>query len=160
MGLLGNKATKGFDCTLSVKSASAPQNQNTSGQKIDSANTQIILNKSLILDINHRTIGIMGAITHEPLHTAPPQQEVANSFTMREIDVLKLLIRGLSVKSIALNLCISTHTVAGHLKLIYTKLDAHSKNEAVFKAMTLFELGVLRVVSKALNRPSGKHIEG
>lgn len=92
------------------------------------------LNKSVILDIYYRPIGIIGALIN---HSTPPQpcKEVAKQLTARELDVLNLLIRGFSVKSIALKLEISIHTVTGHLKSIYAKLGVHSKNEALFKAM-------------------------
>jgi len=40
----------------------------------------------------------------------------------------------------AASLQISPHTVAHYLKSIYAKLDAHSKNEALFKALTLLTI--------------------
>jgi DNA-binding NarL/FixJ family response regulator len=54
--------------------------------------------------------------------------------TDREIDVLKLLAKGDSYKSIADQLYISYFTVQSHVKHIYEKLEVNSKSEAVSKA--------------------------
>ena len=53
----------------------------------------------------------------------------------REREVLEKLVRGLSYKMIAEELFISVHTVNSHLKVIYEKLQVHSKSEAVAKAL-------------------------
>jgi len=42
-----------------------------------------------------------------------------------------------SVKAIAIQLSLSPHTVMGYTKSIYAKLGVHSKNEALYKALTL-----------------------
>ena len=55
--------------------------------------------------------------------------------TPREIDILQLLIDGLSFKRIADRLFISPFTVHSHIKRIYEKLHVHSKAEAVSKAL-------------------------
>ena len=61
----------------------------------------------------------------------------ANNFklTPREIDILQLLVDGLSFKRIAESLFISPFTVHSHIKRIYEKLHVHSKAEAVSKAL-------------------------
>ncbi len=56
-----------------------------------------------------------------------------NLLTKREADVLKLLVRGQSIKTIANNLHISRHTAADYTKGIYIKLGVHSKAELVAK---------------------------
>jgi len=53
------------------------------------------------------------------------------SLTKRELDVLKLLSIGHSIKSIAKVLDISPHTVSDHTKSIYLKLGVRSKLQAV-----------------------------
>jgi len=58
----------------------------------------------------------------------------------REMEVLKLLPSGLSITDIASRLYISTNTARSHLKNIYSKLEAHSRYEAVARAQ---ELGLL-----------------
>ena len=52
----------------------------------------------------------------------------------RERDILGMFARGLSYKETARVLEISLHTVNDYVKSIYSKLDVHSKSEAVFEA--------------------------
>lgn len=54
------------------------------------------------------------------------QEEVHETLSEREIDVLKQLVNGLSNKEIADVLCISTHTVISHRKNIANKLNIRS----------------------------------
>ena len=56
------------------------------------------------------------------------------NLTAREIDVLEQLAQGLSYTVIAENLFLSPSTVRKHIENIYTKLQVHSKLEAVQKA--------------------------
>lgn len=58
-------------------------------------------------------------------------EELVESLTAREREVLELLGRGLSNKMIARGLHISEHTVKFHVSSIYTKLGASSRAEAV-----------------------------
>jgi LuxR family maltose regulon positive regulatory protein len=58
----------------------------------------------------------------------------------REMDVLRLLDSSLSTNEIADALFVSVHTVRSHLKNIYSKLDVHSRYEAVAKAK---DIGIL-----------------
>lgn len=53
----------------------------------------------------------------------------------REIEVLQLTAEGLSPEQIAGQLYLSAHTVRNHLRHAMTKLDAHTKLEAVVKAV-------------------------
>ncbi len=55
--------------------------------------------------------------------------------TPREVEILQLLIDGLSFKKIGDKLYISSFTVHSHIKRIYEKLHVHSKSEAVAKAL-------------------------
>jgi DNA-binding CsgD family transcriptional regulator len=55
------------------------------------------------------------------------------SFSLREIDVVELLLKGKSNNQIAQILDISTSTVEFHLKNIYAKLGINSRTEAVLK---------------------------
>ncbi len=54
--------------------------------------------------------------------------------TQRELDVLSLLPTRLSTVDIAASLRISPNTVKSHLKHIYHKLDARTRNEAIAHA--------------------------
>ena len=55
--------------------------------------------------------------------------------TAREVEVLKLVARGLSNKEIAERLVISPKTVANHVEHIYSKIDASTRAAASFFAM-------------------------
>lgn len=55
--------------------------------------------------------------------------------SVREKEILSLLVKGLSYKMIGEASGISTHTVNNHLKNIYSKLHVHSATEAVSKAI-------------------------
>ena len=53
----------------------------------------------------------------------------------RELEILRLLVKGLSHKMIAPELHISVFTVNNHIKNIYQKLHVHSVSEAVSTAL-------------------------
>ena len=55
--------------------------------------------------------------------------------TEAEKEILQLLVQGNPKKQIAHDLGISFHTVDTHLRNIYTKLQVHSRSEAVAKAL-------------------------
>lgn len=57
-----------------------------------------------------------------------------NPLTPRELEVLQLLASGKSYSTIAENLYIDKETVRSHIKNIYSKLEVHSKAEAIEKA--------------------------
>ena len=62
-----------------------------------------------------------------------PRQDF--ELSVREQDVLELLVEGYSYKLIADKLFISLDTVRSHIKRIYEKLRVNSKSEAVAKAL-------------------------
>jgi DNA-binding NarL/FixJ family response regulator len=64
----------------------------------------------------------------------PPKRATCD-LTPQETQLLKLLVEGHHYKTAATTLGISTNTVSFHLKNIYTKLQVHSKSEAVAKAL-------------------------
>lgn len=57
------------------------------------------------------------------------------NLSLREIEILHLLVEGLPKKLIADKLSISYHTVDSHLRKIYEKLKVHSASSAVAKAL-------------------------
>jgi DNA-binding CsgD family transcriptional regulator len=59
------------------------------------------------------------------------------ALTERELDVLRYLPSRLSTIDIAVKLGVSPNTVKTHLKSIYRKLDARSRNEAIVNAARL-----------------------
>jgi DNA-binding NarL/FixJ family response regulator len=61
----------------------------------------------------------------------------SGSLTDRELKVLQQVSRGFTAQEIALQMGISAHTVATHVKRIYKKLHVHSRSEAVYEANLL-----------------------
>ncbi len=68
-----------------------------------------------------------------PASATPPRapDELAESLTRREMEVLQMLAAGLSNKEIAARLGISEHTAKFHVASILGKLGASSRTEAV-----------------------------
>lgn len=63
------------------------------------------------------------------------QPEEKFDLSERELEILSLLVKGLSHKMIAGELKISVYTVNNHIKNIYQKLHVHSVSEAVSTAL-------------------------
>jgi LuxR family maltose regulon positive regulatory protein len=74
---------------------------------------------------------------------APLRDELSGA----ELRVVRYLPSNLSSTEIAAELFVSANTVRTHMRRIYSKLDAHSRSEAVARAR---ELGLLapRVVQR------------
>ena len=71
----------------------------------------------------------------------PPSEEDVG-FTARELEVLRLIARGMSSDEIAATLFLSPHTVPGYRKSLFAKLGVHSQVQAVVQgaARGLIEL--------------------
>jgi HD-GYP domain-containing protein (c-di-GMP phosphodiesterase class II)/DNA-binding CsgD family transcriptional regulator len=63
-------------------------------------------------------------------HAVGRRRDWPAGLTTREIDVLRLVARGLSSKQIATELVITPKTARNHIEHIYTKIDASSRVEA------------------------------
>jgi DNA-binding NarL/FixJ family response regulator len=63
----------------------------------------------------------------------PAAATEAQNLSRREQEVLELLAHGCSNKEIAEKLCISTETVAWHLRHIYSKLHVRSRTQAALR---------------------------
>jgi DNA-binding NarL/FixJ family response regulator len=59
----------------------------------------------------------------------------APHLTPRELDVLRLIAKGLSYARMAEALGMSANTITSHIKQIYRKLEVRSRGEAVFEAL-------------------------
>jgi DNA-binding NarL/FixJ family response regulator len=77
---------------------------------------------------------LLGAVLARMRGQGPPRR---TQLTPRESEVLVLLSRGKSNREIAGKMYLSVHTVRSHVQNLITKLDAHSKLEAVAKAVRL-----------------------
>jgi DNA-binding NarL/FixJ family response regulator len=64
-----------------------------------------------------------------------PPETASYRLTPQETELLRLLIEGHYKKTAAKEMGIATSTVSFHLKNIYSKLQVHSKTEAVAKAL-------------------------
>ena len=63
------------------------------------------------------------------------QRQQRAKMSEREMEVLRLLIKGRSNKEIGTTLFVSEDTVKAHLKTLFTKLDVHDRTEAVIYAI-------------------------
>lgn len=68
---------------------------------------------------------------------APTSPPLLDPLTPREQEILHLMAKGLSSPKIAQTLIVGVSTVRSHIKHIYSKLDAHSRHEAISKAKEL-----------------------
>ena len=66
-----------------------------------------------------------------PMISSAPTPGINVRLTSREVEVLKSLAKGQSTRAIANHLNISSATVNNHIKHILTKLDAHTRLEAI-----------------------------
>jgi HD-GYP domain-containing protein (c-di-GMP phosphodiesterase class II) len=68
-------------------------------------------------------------------HRGAKRQEWPAGLTPREVEVLRLLARGLTTKEIAASLDIATKTAANHVEHIYVKINATNRATATLFAM-------------------------
>ena len=68
---------------------------------------------------------------------ATATQSLLEPLSQRELEVLKLIARGLSNQEIAGELIVSINTVKAHTKNIYGKLDVHGRMQATQRAQEL-----------------------
>lgn len=81
----------------------------------------------------------------ESMPQQPPRQQVSafgNSFSTRELVILKLIARGMCNKDIASELNINVRTIKGNLTTMFNKLGVSSRTELV---VTGLKLGLLAI---------------
>ena len=69
-----------------------------------------------------------------PIDFESPINQEEIQLTVREVEVLEQLSKGLKYQQIAENLFLSVGTIRKHVENIYTKLQVHNKLEAIQKA--------------------------
>jgi LuxR family maltose regulon positive regulatory protein len=89
------------------------------------------------------TLDVLGGASPQPNRVPSPLRE---ELSEAELRVVRFLPSNLKASEIANELFVSPNTVRTHLRHIYTKLDAHSRGEAVARAR---ELGLLAPRSSA-----------
>jgi DNA-binding NarL/FixJ family response regulator len=91
-----------------------------------------------------REIALVGMADHAdlvlservvPTAAAATAAHPGSALSARELDVLRLVARGLANKEIAAELGITTHTVKFHLAAVLDKLGVRSRTEAVSLGM-------------------------
>ena len=79
--------------------------------------------------------GLVEAVLGAAGHRVRRRREGPAGLTQREVEVLRVLARGLSNKAIAQELVISPKTVANHIEHIYAKLGVSTRTSAGLFAM-------------------------
>jgi DNA-binding NarL/FixJ family response regulator len=75
------------------------------------------------------------AVLHAAGHAVKRRRALPAGLTPREVEVLRLLVRGLSYKEIAQELVISRKTAGSHVEHIYAKLGVSNRARASLFAM-------------------------
>lgn len=76
-------------------------------------------------------------ITEETTVVSEPMAFAAQTFTQRQLQVMRLLARGLSNKQIAERLFVSERTVKAYLSSIFEKLQVQNRSGAITAALRL-----------------------
>jgi DNA-binding NarL/FixJ family response regulator len=92
---------------------------------------QSLINPSMAAKL----IAEFAALARRDEEERPSQQVPAPRLTDREMQVLKLVARGMNNRDIAKELFISENTVKNHVRNILEKLQIHSRMEAVMVAV-------------------------
>ncbi len=78
--------------------------------------------------------------------------EIGEKFTSREMDVLRLLAKGMSNRDIAVKLGVSLRTIKGHLTDLFSKLNVASRTEAVIVGLRKGILTIDDIDEKGLSQ--------
>lgn len=81
------------------------------------------------------SLGDTRDVMHRVFTAIDKEKLGSNGLQSRELEILKLVAKGMSNQIIASELCLSTHTVRTHLGNIFRKLEVKSRTEAVSYAL-------------------------
>lgn len=91
-----------------------------------------------IIDLHAGGSPISPAVARSVIRRFSQVHRVAQSestlLSPRELEVLRLVEKGLTYDEIAQNLDVTWHTVTGYLRRVYRKLEVNSRSQAVFEA--------------------------
>lgn len=77
---------------------------------------------------------LLAAFQHAPVAVVTEAVPVADTLSVRELEILKLVATGLSNGEIAQQLVLTSGTVKWHVNNILNKLDVHNRTQAVARA--------------------------
>jgi LuxR family maltose regulon positive regulatory protein len=97
----------------------------------------LLLRQALSRDIFSNYIARLLAAFNEESASSPGMDALVEPLTEREMDVLRLIVAGLSNPDIAEELFIAVSTVKSHVNHIYGKLGVENRIQAVERARTL-----------------------
>jgi DNA-binding NarL/FixJ family response regulator len=103
--------------------------------------------KGTVAGKSHIDPGVAGKLLDHIAHkTVAPDTAMVDSLSDREMDVLRLLARGLSNADIAARLYLSEGTVRNYVSAIFTKLDVTDRTQAAVLAIRygVVEMGDLK----------------
>ena len=80
---------------------------------------------------------LLAAFGEEATSPSPAMDALVEPLTEREMDVLRLIVAGLSNAEIAEELFVAVSTVKSHVNHIYGKLGVENRIQAVERARTL-----------------------
>ena len=85
----------------------------------------------------HVDPAVAGQLFHQIAHAPapPPSQAIVDALSQRELDVLRLLARGLTNPEIAQRLFLSEGTVRNYVSAILTKLEVADRTQAAVLAL-------------------------
>jgi LuxR family maltose regulon positive regulatory protein len=109
------------------------------GKPVDKLLRQAVV-RSIHSEYAHRILAAFAAQVHKPTTSLAPDSEISphvEPLTEREHQVLRLLATGLSSTEVAEELVIAVSTVRSYIKVIYRKLDVHSRDEVIDRARDL-----------------------
>lgn len=69
----------------------------------------------------------------ESLHQREPQANPAQTLSARELEIARLMIRGVSNREIADTLCLTEGTVKNYISSIYSKMGTHDRSQVINK---------------------------
>lgn len=82
-----------------------------------------------------RVLRTVGTVSRAAADAAGSQSAGGTPLSQREVDVLRLVVEGLSNEEIADRLCLSIETVKTHMRHIMEKLAVSDRTQAAVKAM-------------------------
>jgi len=80
---------------------------------------------------------LLAAFQKDEAFSFSVEQQLIESLSEREIEVLRLIAQGLSNREIAETLVLAVSTIKTHVNNIYRKLDVNSRTQAVAKSQQL-----------------------